>query len=206
MLGDITKEIAQVLGKRVRVLTTDQIARHFYTAMKDPKECANRAARTLVREGFAVSSRASVRHLRMEMPLATWAPNNSESPAFKSIAWANKKRWEASATKRSTCLYATAKGAAQCGSKRRVPRTLELEHDIAVAEVYLTLTRNSPLIARTWILEDDQPIAGPGDKRADAVVTTTTGAVQIELVGSSYSRKKLENLWTHFRHQHVEFW
>lgn len=193
MLGDISREIARILATKVRVLTAEQIAMHFFPRMANPLQCAHRAIRKLRACEFGTSWQTSVTHLKITSTIFRWDPNGVGSYSPAQIAWRNSKRWQAAPLKRTVCITSTNKSRAYFGGRCRTPRSRELEHDINVAGLYLILLRKSPLEAATWKHEDH--FDGHGSIRPDATLIDIDGqTVVIDLLGRGYSAEKIAGI------------
>lgn len=193
MLGDIPREIARILATKVRVLTAEQIATHFFPEMANPLQCAHRVIRKLHVGGFGYSWQTSVTHLENTSARLEWNPEQETSYSPQHIAWKNSRRWQAAPLKRTVCITSTNKSRAYFGGRCRTPRSRELEHDINVAGLYLILLRKSPLEAATWKHEDHFDCHG--SVRPDATLTDIDGqTVVIDLLGRGYSAEKIAGI------------
>jgi len=203
MLTEITTKIAETLATKVRVMTVRQLAEHFYGEKKDPVACAQRAARKLQREGWATTWPAAVRHLNIDRPLLCWNPGGG-IPEFGKLAWRNERRWRNEVPRPSLCLTSTNKAKAHFAGHCRTSRRRELEHDINIAQLYLALCRTEPQVAATWLHED--ALSHTHSARPDAIIERHSQTVVLDLVGSSYHREKLRDIWNHHRLKQLELW
>jgi|GEM_PF-4255678 len=203
MLTHTNEKIAQLLATKVRVMTADQLAERFFQQRKSPLECAQRATRKLQQQGYADTWAGMVRQLPLEQPLLVWKPGDA-LPEFGKLAWVNHKRWRAQGPRKTRCLTSTDKAKARFGGLSRQPRPHELEHDVAVAEVYLLLGNKSAIAAEAWHHEDSLPNK-PG-KRPDAIIHRKEELVFVDVLGRGYSRQKIEHIWHEHRQQNLELY
>ena len=205
MLNGIAEHIAQQLSTKVRVMTVRQIAKYFYSLMKNPTECAYRVIRKLKKLGFGESWPASATHLEMTSSIFDWDPDQPFSYSAQAIAWQNTKRWQKSQLERTVCITSTEKTRAHFGGNCRRPRNRELEHDINVTGIYLNLLHSSPELARTWQHEDSLPYNN--DTRPDATIVDTDGAlVMLDLLGRGYSADKISGIISRHRNYRVRLY
>lgn len=127
-------------------------------------------------------------------PLATWQPG-LPIPDLATVAAFARTRWRRPPTV-VLCATATRLAAAQFGvGTERAPRPTEWTHDLYLAGVYLWMRTALPTRARSWRHEDREDHGAAirtGAKLPDAIVTDGRDTTAIEVVGSSYTREKLE--------------
>ena len=186
-------EILHVLGTAVRALTLTQIARTWWP---DATLATARARlRQLESGGYLQLEHETVSPvLALATPLTTWQPG-LPLPDLGAIAATTRRRWRRP-PQTILCATVTPLGAAHAGERTaRTPRPTEWTHDLHLAEVYLRLRADLPTRARSWRHEDiesHRTADRAGEKLPDAVVRDGIQTTAIELVGSSYTRDKLE--------------
>lgn len=187
------REILTTLVRCVRVLTVDQIARHWWAETADPVANADRRMRALAAAHLVRRERwRGHPELQLSRPALTWQPGEP-APALEPLATQLRARWD-DASRWHTLVMATPQTVAQFGgASTALPSDDELAHDIHVAAVYLQMRTELPTRAATWTSEVDLP-HGPGVKVPDALVGDGLDRTAIEFVGSSYSARKLQTL------------
>lgn len=200
----MTTIIAEILSCRVRVLTARQIARHFYAQYKGPMDCARRVIRTLVKQELACAWPVVVAELDVSQPLAVFEPRTPR-PEVGHLAWRNEQRWNKASPARTICVTATVKALATYGGSCRRPRPLELEHDINVSGIYLSLLDHEPHVAATWLPEDEIETTEFDGRRPDAIIEHDRPVV-LDLLGRGYTREKIAGLVRHYQNHILELW
>lgn len=183
------------------MLTVGQVAEAFYSNRKDPMDCARRAVRTLCRRGLAEAWHTSLGTAPAPAPLWRGVPNQS-SFSGPHVSWLNEQRWRSVHPVRATCVQATARALDGFGGSCRPSRPTELEHDVAVAAVYLRLRAAG--ITNAWRHEDACPHqAGP---RADAAYRRGSELVIVEVLGRGYDHEKVSAIWRAHADRTLEMW
>ena len=197
MLTETATEMLEVLTRKGRALTRPQIARTWYGHVKTPLESATRIIGKLRLAGLVTSWTAMIADVRAAEPLFQWCPGASVPTRsnFHRIAWINEKRWNVP-LKRTTCIAPTKKTHMILGGTPRTIRPRELEHDLLVSDVYLSLRERSPKLSHTWIHEDEMDASGDSGARPDAIVGTREQIV-IDVLGRGYRAAKIERIWNH---------
>ena len=169
-----------VLSRRVRALSLEQIARTWCVDGKDPLGRARRLVEALERNGTVkpVSLLARPEIIPTE-PLATWQPGLPR-PDLGPVAWQLERR------RRDQPAAVTQ---AVIGSASRLPRPTDTTHDLHLAAVFLLMCKELPTRARSWVFETD--LIRAGEKLPDAIVTDGKAKTVIEC-GGEYDRKRLE--------------
>lgn len=182
--------LLDALTLRTKVISVDQAARWFWGGLED-RDAARRRLRNLEKRGLVESVRLSVApECALVAPLVTWVMGE-RVPDWTAILKWTRSRWD-SPLESVQCFVATALSAARFGVSPRPPRLSEATHDLHVAQVYLRLRRRDPAAARRW--EGEAPRCReeiPGAKVPDALLRRAGRSVAIEVVGSSYSGRKL---------------
>ncbi|MCC6763350.1 MAG: hypothetical protein IT293_01695 [Deltaproteobacteria bacterium] len=159
-----------------------------------PSAVAQAAARmaALAEAGWVRSDALLARPMvSLRRPLVCWQPDET-TPQFSTIAGTLRSRWQQAAAVLTPCVTPTAPTAEQFGrGTLRLPRVVEVTHDLHLAQVYLQMRRDLPTRARSWVIEDHvDDLGGAGEKRPDAYVTDGRHRTAIELAGE-YDAKKL---------------
>ena len=192
------RAILDVLVRRVRALSLDQVARTWWSGGGNPSGGAAARLRDLADAGLVDTfSMTAHPELPLHEPAAVWQPGQAV-PDFGQVARVLARRWDqpVAATR---CVVATeAAGARFGGSGGRYPSEDELTHDLHLAAVYLRMRAELPTRAALWTAEADLP-KGQGVKVPDAVVRDGLERTAIEFVGSSYSAAKLERFHRYCR-------
>jgi hypothetical protein len=186
-------EVIDVLSKRVRVLTLDQIARTWFSDARDPREATRQALRRAERDHL-IQVHLGMAHpeVKLTTPLYSWRPGTQETtPHFGRLAWKAKRRFSLPPT-RTTYVTARREGILAVGSaiRPRPIRKTELTHDIHVAQLYLNLREQDPESVTRWVSED--ALHRETGERTDALIAGDEH-VLIEFIGA-YSSEKLATL------------
>jgi len=131
-------------------------------------------------------------------PLYEWKPDAPPAePNWDALCWKNESRWN-TRPRRVLVASATKKAMQQYGGYLggRPERQLETQHDLAVTQLFLSLREQNPEL--DWTPEDALTGFAAGDKKPDAVLCEAGQEVFIELVGRSYSARKLRSIHKDF--------
>ncbi|MCA9262587.1 MAG: hypothetical protein KDA60_02015 [Planctomycetales bacterium] len=200
---DITSELLWTLCHKVRLVTTQQIAAHFYATAPNPCRRATSLCRKLARAGLIEKHCCSLASINVEKPLYSWEPSNGSRPDFDRLDYQNACRWQ-SAPKPETTIMATNRARALFGGFPRKVRHNELEHDVALTGVYLRLAARAPSVAQTFQLEDSISPQLFSGRRPDAILPGPPLSV-IDVIGRGYDAKKLQGIWMAFREFPIYF-
>lgn len=197
-LTDRDMEILELLTKRVRVLSLEQVAREWWARQARASENASRRLSTL-EQGGLIHRFSGFAHpeLPLEKPVATWSPG-SPSPDFGNLSYRLRTRWT-DPLRMTQAFIGTKLAAGQFGGNGgRVPRPSELSHDLHLAGVFFKLRRSDPAKSRTWLSEASQYAKGGGrdERLPDAVVGKGRHRTAIEF-GGAYSKAKLIEFHEH---------
>jgi hypothetical protein len=173
--------IVDVLSRRVRVLSIEQVARTWCPESGKPCQRARNLVAALSRRGLVTSVTLLARpEITPTEPLAIWQPGLSE-PDFGAVAWKLQSRRRRQAAVTTPCVIAASK---------RPPRETEVTHDLHLAAVFLLMCQELPTRAASWTFEDD--LADSGQRLPDALVTDGKSKTVIEC-GGEYGRERLED-------------
>lgn len=186
-------EILEVLSRRVRMLSLDQVARTWWGSTRNATTNATRRLAVLERRGLLRRMPAMVHELPgLEEPLLTWRPGD-RTPDLPAIAYRLERRW--SSPLRPVALVAATRevGSWLGGGGGRKPRESELSHDLGLAALYLRFRGREPGRAASWVPED---LFDPGELEGfvpDAVVREEDRLTLIEFAGT-YKKERLQKL------------
>lgn len=191
-LTDRDHQVLEVLTKRVRTLSNEQVARIWWPQAEDSAASAHRSLRRLIAAGFLLSGRGMAHPLLpLTEPVATWKPGSPE-PDADAIAYRLASRW--TSPSRVVTWYSASRAAAGLtgGYGGRSSRTSELTHDIHLAEVFLHMANTRPAAAQTWVSEPSLFANGLGryDRLPDAIAWEHDRPRAIEFAGR-YTASKL---------------
>lgn len=147
----------------------------------------SRTLRLMKKQGWLESAKGAFRQPNLVCPIFTWQPAQDE-PSFHSLAHKLDSRW--ATTEPTSCHLWWASSLAVeefdgVGGHLRQP--LQIEHDLAVTEVFLRRGRTA-----IWRMEDQFEGGEFGTKIPDAIISDNTGAVTVIEIGGQYSAARLE--------------
>lgn len=197
-LTDRDLEILQVLTRRVRVLSIQQVARTWWPGASET--AAENRLKLLAKDEFILLERGPAHpELELSGPVAEWNIGDID-PDVGAIAYRLQSRWKEH-PKLTLCASASAKSSQQFGGHGgRMPRTVERTHDIHMAAVFLHYRRCHPELVFGWTFEEktrkeriretgrNRP--EPGEKLPDVIIQTTTGRKVVEF-GGAYGKDKV---------------
>jgi len=123
----------------------------------------------------------------MIKPVALWQPYDAV-PNFRALAHKLDARWSSCEPKPCQVWWATPQAVAEFGGVGgSIKQNLQIEHDLAVTEVFLRRGQKA-----NWRMEDVFEEGEFGSKIPDAVVTDNTGAITVLEIGGQYSAARLE--------------
>lgn len=206
------QELLELLTRRVRVLSLEQVARTFYPEHDDAIGRARRRIRALSRAGWiSVVNKMAHPELDLEGPLFVWHPSDSWIE-FGELSYRLRRRWRL--PPRNTLFVAATKSA----NRRfggyvggRQSRRSEVTHDLHLAAVYLWYRTHAPAKAKRWVSEQEQYALGGGRGRRlpDAIIRagkSTRGQDLIVEFGGAYSKRKLEEFHAAMHHLPYQLW
>lgn len=142
-----------MLTRKVRLLTTEQAARTWWAATRQPARNASVAFARLAARGWLQMYTLSARpELRLKEPVFTWKPGEP-APRFWAIAYRLQRRWK-EPLQRTVMAVATELAAKHFGG-RGGPLThpLQASHDLHVTALFLKLRAERPHAVSQWIPE-----------------------------------------------------
>lgn len=199
--------MVETLVTKVPLLSLGQLARTWFP---EEKSCdAARSLEELCRRGWLKRVPATAhRELELERPLAVWIPGE-QAPRFGQLAHRNRERW-CHEPERTTVYFGTDQAASVYGGRAGRPKRLHLSHDINLGAVYLRFLAERPEEAACWVSETELAPEREDDILPDAVLRGPGGDLMrvIEFVGSSYTARRLEELYLdcQTRRVPIEFW
>lgn len=193
ILTEKATELLEILTRDVRGMTREQVARTVYAHVKKPLESATRFTKNLQGQDLVTAWPAMVAPVTAGNPLLDWRPGDDE-PNFHRVAWQNQKRWSVP-LQRTTCIAPTKKAHGLFGGSPRRIRSRELEHDLLLTDVFLSLRETSPELATHWRHEDEMKSLGLHAKRPDAIIDAGEHIIIIDVLGRGYDASKIEQIW-----------
>lgn len=194
MLTARDQDLLETLALRVRVLSIEQVARHWWPDAADPVRLARRRLRTL-ESGDYVRKHTFLAHpiLEMPAPVFTWQPGQPP-PNPDAISYGLTSRWTAP-SRRVSVIAATqrTKGIIGGGIAQLSPLGHET-HDLHVSEIFVRLRERQPELAERWRGEESFARARSGEKRPDAMLVD--GAGQPELVIEFAGKYSADHVWS----------
>jgi hypothetical protein len=163
--------ILRALCRKIRLLSLEQIARHWWPDVKHPQQSALRRLRELVRAGWMVSIQPQARGLPpIKSPVVCWNPGQPD-PAFDAVAKQLMTRWTTETCRVQAFVLGPAADRYFGVSRRgRLKYDFQATHDLGVSEVFLNLLDQRPALAERWIGEDELAPFRQHEKLPDAVV------------------------------------
>lgn len=148
-------EILDALTIRIRLLSLEQVTAMWWNETPTGLTNARKRLQTLVDRHMLCRLQVFARPLpSLAQPIAKWRPR-SPAPCFGQVAWRLQSRW--TKPPRLTTVYiATRRCANFYGGRRKGELTHEFQatHDLALAQLYLSLKRKAPQKAQQWFGED----------------------------------------------------
>ncbi len=184
--------ILDALTQRVRALTLDQVATHWFGATTSPRKNARRRLRALeAAELVEIFSMAARPIPDLPLPIVAWKPGDNV-PEFEKVSYRLVARWRLPAVETVLVIASRQAGIWLGGYGGRRPRRSETSHDIAMGALYLRWLSGASSESGTWISEARLTKMGFGDHRMlpDAVVEFDKHRKAIEF-GGAYKAEKL---------------
>jgi hypothetical protein len=140
----------------------------------------------------------------MTQPVLVWRPGEPDPP-YEAIAYRLRQRWKSSVARPCMAVVATAKLAAQLGTRWRpgLKNRLQATHDIGVSQMWLELHRphspnsaNSPSagLAAAWRSEDQLAHTRRGERCPDEfLVDAQEQVVAVLEFGGSYRSDRVRD-------------
>ncbi len=192
------------------MLSMEQLGESWWGGNQNATADATKRMRLLESHG-EIEIRSVLSHpvLQLAQPLVIWS-DGQKSADFAKLAYQLANRWPnphrhtfvATASKRAGNRFG--------GHGGRVPKRVEMTHDLHVGAVYLTLRQIRPDDASRWISEDEfdaRRQKRPGDKLPDAVLDFGDRFHAIE-IGGIYDKQKLADFhsWCAASGMSYEIW
>ncbi len=185
--------ILRALTAKIRLLTLEQIASHFWPEGRSGKinarkRLAELETRRLLRKTAVVSHPL----LPLTRPLATWWPGKP-TPDATSISTRLCSRW-GDDLQDFTAFFAGPKAITLFGSKSLggVKNRFQVTHDLQVSTVYLHLLRTDPRLAEAWMGEEILAESRRDQKLPDAILCDEHGSPRLVIeVGGKYSTERV---------------
>lgn len=179
----MTSIVLNLLTFTVRVATTAQVAELLSHSIPDTA----RQLRSLQRGGWLEESCCAFRSPSLIAPVSLWQPGDAE-PSFHALAHKLDARWSTCEPEPCQIWWATPLAVAEFGGTGgTIKQNLQIEHDLAVTQVFLRRGRNA-----NWRMEDHFEEGEFGSKIPDAIVMDNTGAVTVIEIGGQYAAARLE--------------
>lgn len=192
-LGTRDLDILEVLTRRVRLLSLDQIAMAWWGATARPRANASRRLLALERRGL-LQRLTVMAHPPpgLESPLASWRPGEP-APDVASIAYRLETRWQTPLEPTVAAVATRAAGARLGGVGGKVPRESETSHDLGLAALFLRFRDVAPSLAASWVHEGVLGSGTPDGFQPDAMLLDVPHRKAIEFAGT-YDKHRLARL------------
>jgi DNA-binding Lrp family transcriptional regulator len=198
LLSGDARELLNDLTQKVRVFSAAQIGRTW-----PGLDSANRLKR-LEENGLIVVFRAMVHpELPLNQPVAVWAPG-AAVPDFAEVSYKLRSRWVEAGVSTPCVIASRATGRMFGGHGGRYPRESEETHDVHLAAIYLKLRSKEPLLAATWIHEEEIKSSreSRSGKLPDAILQQSGKIVEF---GGAYKKAKLLAFHEYCQAQGLEY-
>lgn len=206
-VNDAISQVAEALTRRVRLLTSTQIADTWFNG---DIRMAGSALSQLRRYAMVDTQHVLARPLpTLLAPIVTWNYGDA-SPDFGKAAYRIKNRWTQPVTTTEIAIAtreARKRLGGYCGG--RWPRSSEVSHDIGLAGVYLWYRTNASELADHWVSEAQILAEGlvRGDALPDAVIRhTDRSRCRVVEFGGSYGKQKLVAFHEKMQATSYEIW
>lgn len=212
VLSDRDQDILVTLTHKVRLLTLSQVATTWWPSQKHSERSAERGLAKVAKLGLVDSDYVMARpFLPLDEPVQTWKPGEP-LPDFAPVACQLRARWRDRPYRSVRVFFATRTAVNQYGGFMGgcLDHTNEATHDLHHAEVFLRLKRAQPILADSWISEqqlakDSEPL----EVLPDSVLCDPNGQPRlvIEFAGI-YNEERLERLHRYAEERDLpyEFW
>ena len=193
-MSDREKEILRVVANCVRVLSTDQVARTWWSDTRWGNCRAKESLWDLAARDWLCMQPVLSRPIQsLVEPLMTWQVGEP-LPQFEKLARQLHERAKAQPVV-TTIVYATSKTVSLFGKGNKPTiKIAQMTHDLHVSAVFLLLYANGQG-TENWLSEDQLPKSWPLDVRPDAVLLDEGGTPTVAIeYGGDYSAQRLEQL------------
>ncbi len=175
--------ILELLTTQARLATSLQL-KEF---LKLLQQVATRILRAMKTQGWLESAHGAFRQPVMVSPILTWQPTQAP-PNFHSLAHRLDSRWASTEPTPCHLWWATSLVVEEFGGVGgAIKQNLQIEHDLAVSEVFLQRGR-----CANWRMEDLFDDGEFGPTIPDAIVSDNSGAITVIEIGGQYSASRLE--------------
>lgn len=199
-LTERDRDLLETLAGRVRIISTNQVARGWWPHLENPSSSVSRRLRQLCECGWIQSHTALARPLPpLQKPVTTWRPGQP-APSYGEVSYRLRKRWHHGA--RRLRVFTPGPLVGSLGGIRargRLRFALQVTHDLAMAEIYLRLREENPGRAARWKGEDSIPATRSRGKLPDAIIAKAAQhepPVAIEF-GGSYDKARVRAFHKH---------
>ena len=183
--------LLDLLTWRVRLATADQLeAFQHLSAVR---------VRQLLASGFVRSTSMVLSIISPCEPLFRWNPGTNPH-SFSALAYQFEKRRGVSPRRKNRIYWATAKAVRLVGGVGgRVRQPLQVEHDLAMTEVFLRRRRLDDETDAQWLGEDCYRLLyRPRGKVPDGVLCNSEGKVVLAIeFGGAYSARRIRQFHRH---------
>lgn len=190
-------DIVETLTRRVRLLSTAQIRRVWWTAAGSER-IVRRRLRRLQNAGLVAHAIANVHPvLQVNSPLTSWS-NSAPAPDFEAVSQNARRRWT-EPSEPTDVFFATRLAGNLFGSTSHgLPPLTHRNHDLLLGQVYVHYRTSHSELARRWVSEDVMSKAGFRVKDPDAFLLDDDGQFErvIESAGA-YSVKQVQSFHWH---------
>jgi hypothetical protein len=192
------RTLLNTLALKVRTASLPQVGQHFYGSVPLTRRRVGMLEQMGLVETYTLL--AATPELPTA-PLIVWSPGDP-LPNFGRLAYVLATRWSKLELQAVKCVIATRRFAGSVGGQGgRKSRPAEGTHDLCLTSLYLA---QSPERQEQWRAEEAK--SQRGLKKPDATIVAEN--IAVEMGGSSYTREKLEGLftWCARREMGIELW
>ena len=175
--------ILEMLTTKVRLATSLQLLDFLSLTLPT----VSRILRSMKKAGWLKSAKGAFRQPNLVCPIFTWQPAQAE-PNFHSLAHKLDSRWATTEPTPCHLWWASSFAVEEFGGVGgSIKQNLQIEHDLAVTEVFLRRGRSA-----NWRMEDLFDEGEFGTKIPDAMISDNSGAITVIEIGGQYSAARLE--------------
>ena len=205
MMSERDLTLLETLTVRVSLLTTVQIAEHWWPCVRSLRPARGRLAR-LRNAGWIKQAIVNVQPVTCaHAPLVAWKPG-AEAPDPVRTAQRAHSRW-ASASQPAEVWFATERAAYLIGSiARGLPPREQRDHILRLAEVYFHYLHKQPRLGSLWTGRHALPRAGYGRKDVDALLRNDTGRIlRVIHVAGRWQSRQVESFHEYCAQWHLTY-
>ena len=147
--------LIRALLRKIRILSFEQLARHWWPDSESGRTNAKRRVRELIDGKLLIREQAFARPLlRLGAPLFRWKSGRPE-PDYDKLSYQLQSRW-VEEPRRLGVYFASRRAANILGARvpGRIKNASHVTHDLHVSELYLKLLKEAPTLAAAWVGED----------------------------------------------------